>query len=113
MLPTSYTSFRPRLAATFHPIINASSGHGSASNVKAPANNESLASSSQTGTHVKEISNTNFLVSVQYDHYNSANLEVFDISEKGNAKKIYSLGEVSGCKSYITFCIFHHLCALV
>jgi hypothetical protein len=48
-------------------------------------------------THVKEIPNTKLLVSLHYGYYqNSANMEIFDISKKGKANKIYSLGEVSG-----------------
>ncbi len=49
-------------------------------------------------THVKEISNSKLLVSLQYDQNESVNLELFDISKKGKANKIYSLGEVSGSK---------------
>ena len=43
----------------------------------------------------EEIANTKFLVSIHYSYYNSANLEVFDISQKGQTKKIYSFEEVS------------------
>ncbi len=49
-----------------------------------------------TCTHVKEISNSSLLVSLHYNYLKSANMEIFDISKKGEAKKIYSLGEVSG-----------------
>ena len=45
---------------------------------------------------MKEIANTGFLVSVQHYPDWSANLEVFDVSRKGQAKKIYSFEEVSG-----------------
>ncbi len=45
-------------------------------------------------TLVKEIPNTNFLVSLHHNYKKSANLEIFDISKKGPAKKVYSLGEV-------------------
>ena len=45
-------------------------------------------------THVKEIANTGLLVSVHHTSRNSANLELFDVSRKGQAKKIYSFEEV-------------------
>ena len=51
-----------------------------------------------TWTHVKEIPNTNLLVSLHHNYLKSASMEVLDISKKGEAKKIYSLGEVSGGK---------------
>ena len=47
-------------------------------------------------THVKEISNTGLLVSVGYSVSKSANLEVFDVSRKGQVRKIFSFEEVSG-----------------
>ena len=46
-------------------------------------------------THMKEIPNAEFLVSVQHN-ITSANLEVFDVSRRGQAKKIYSFEEISG-----------------
>ena len=49
-------------------------------------------------THVKEIPNTKLLVSLHHNWENSANMEILDISKKGQAKKIYSLEEVSGGK---------------
>ncbi len=49
-------------------------------------------------THVKEIPNTKLLVSLNHNCKKSANMELFGISKKGEAKKIYSLGEVSGGK---------------
>ena len=49
-------------------------------------------------THVIEIANTGFLVSVHHCSGISANLEVFDVSRKGQAKKIYSFEEVGGCR---------------
>ncbi len=48
--------------------------------------------------HVKEIPNTKLLVSLHHYFAKSANMEIFDISKKGKANKIYSLGEVSGSK---------------
>lgn len=45
-------------------------------------------------SHVKEIANTGLLVSAQHKSYISAGLEVFDVSEKGKVKKIYSSEEV-------------------
>lgn len=47
-------------------------------------------------SHVKELSNTGFLVSLQHCCDRSANLEVFDVSQKGRSKKIYSFEEVYG-----------------
>ena len=47
-------------------------------------------------THVKEIANTRLLVSMQHVGSKSANLEVFDVSRKGQVRKIYSFEEVSG-----------------
>ena len=44
---------------------------------------------------MKEITNTGLLVSVSHSS-ESANLEVFDVSRKGQAKKIYSFEEVPG-----------------
>ena len=52
-------------------------------------------------THVKEIGNTGLLVSVHHCYNTSANLEVFDVSQKGQAQKIYSFEEVSGSKTSI------------
>ena len=51
---------------------------------------------SRCWTHVKEIANTGLLVSVHHCWSTSANLEVFDVSRKGQPKKIYSFDEVSG-----------------
>ena len=45
---------------------------------------------------MKEISNTKLLVSANHCWKTSANLEVFDVSRQGQAKKIYSFEEVSG-----------------
>ncbi len=47
---------------------------------------------------MKEIPNTKLIVSLHHICDEAANLEIFDISKKGQAKKIYSLGEISGCK---------------
>ena len=45
---------------------------------------------------MKEIPNTKLLVSLNHNSDKSANMSVFDISEKDQIKEIYSLGEVSG-----------------
>ena len=45
---------------------------------------------------MKEIANTKLLVSVNHCFDKSANLEVFDVSRKGQARKIYSFEEFSG-----------------
>ena len=50
---------------------------------------------------MKEIENTEFLVSIRHDSVKSANLEVFDVSRKGQPKKIYSAAEVSGSRVII------------
>ena len=47
-------------------------------------------------THVKEIANTGLLVSVRHSVGESANLEVFDVSQKGRVRKIYSFEEIPG-----------------
>ena len=47
---------------------------------------------------MKEITNTGLLVSVHHCYDKSANLEVFDVSRKGQTKKIYSATEVSGSR---------------
>ena len=52
-------------------------------------------------THVKEIANTRLLVSVHHNWRHSANLEVFDVSRKGQAKKIYKFEAVSGSRIII------------
>ena len=45
---------------------------------------------------MKEVANTGLLVSVHHSNDKSANLEVFDVSRKGQARRIYSFEEVSG-----------------
>ena len=52
----------------------------------------------QDWTHLRAISNTGLLVSVNHHSYASANLEVYDVSRKGQAKKIYTFEEVSGSR---------------
>ena len=52
-------------------------------------------------THVKEIANTGLLVSLHHNYNQSANLEVFDVSRKGQTKKIYSFEEISGSRIII------------
>ena len=47
-------------------------------------------------THVKEIQNTRYLVSLHHSYFKSANMEIFDISKKGQAKKIYTPETVFG-----------------
>ena len=54
-----------------------------------------------SNTHVKEIANAGLLVFVSHAWDEYANLEVFDVSRKGQAKKIYSFEEVSGSKSIV------------
>ena len=50
---------------------------------------------------MKEAANTGLLVSVNHCWNTSANLEVFDVSRKGQTKKIYSATEVSGSRIII------------
>ena len=52
-------------------------------------------------TRVKEIADTRLLVSVH--HATSANLAVFDVSRREQAKKIYSFEEVSDSRIIIRF----------
>ena len=47
-------------------------------------------------THIKEISNTNLIVTLNHNAEKSVSMEVLDTSNKREAKKIYSLEEVSG-----------------
>ena len=51
-------------------------------------------------THIRGIANTKLLVSLHHKWDKSANMEIFDISKKAQAKKIYTLGEVSGGKMF-------------
>lgn len=47
-------------------------------------------------THLKEITNTDLLISVSHSYLKSANMEVFDLSRKEQVNKIYSYEEVQG-----------------
>ena len=47
-------------------------------------------------THVKEIPKTPYLISLHHSSLRSANMRIFDISKKGEIKKIYSLGQLNG-----------------
>ena len=47
-------------------------------------------------SHVKMIPDTGLLVSLHHHWRKAAQLEVFDVSKKGLARKIYSFGEVFG-----------------
>ena len=51
--------------------------------------------------HVKEIPNTRYLVSLHHSYKNAAYMEIFDISKKGQAKKIYTHEKLSGGKNSI------------
>ena len=48
--------------------------------------------------HLKGIANTGLLVSVHHCYDRSANLEVFDVSLRGQEKKIFSFEEVVGSR---------------
>jgi hypothetical protein len=52
-------------------------------------------------THVKEISNTGLLVSLNQRYNKCAGLEIFDISQKQQVKKIFSFENVVGGKYYL------------
>lgn len=54
-------------------------------------------------THLKELANTSLLVSLHHSCYQSANLEVFDISQKGSPRKVYAFEEVLGSILLILF----------
>ena len=56
----------------------------------------SLSKDAYSWTHVKEIPNTRYLVSLHHAYETFANMEIFDISRKGQAKKIYSYEIVLG-----------------
>ena len=47
---------------------------------------------------MKEISGTKLLISLHHYYVRSANIEVFNLTKKGRAEKIYSFEEVCGCK---------------
>ena len=47
-------------------------------------------------THVKQIPNSNLLVSLHHCWDISANMEIFDIAQNGYVRKIYSFEETSG-----------------
>lgn len=47
-------------------------------------------------THLKEIPDKSLLVSLHHSAYASANLEIFELAQKGQAKKVYSFEEVRG-----------------
>ena len=51
---------------------------------------------------MKEIANTKLLVSVHHFYNKAANLKVFDVSWKGQAKEIYSFEEVSGGRNSLS-----------
>ena len=49
-------------------------------------------------THVKEISGTKLLISIQQNITTSANIEVFNLASKRRSEKVCSFDEVIGCK---------------
>ena len=56
---------------------------------------------------MKEITNAKLLVSVHHSWNKSASLKVFDVSRKGQVRKIYSFEEVPGGKIIVIFLIIH------
>ena len=59
---------------------------------------------------MKEIADTGLLVSVQQGFNKCSNLAVFDVSRKGQARKIYSFEEVSGGSSIVKV---HHIIFII
>mgnify|MGYP006950859711 CR=1 FL=1 len=47
---------------------------------------------------MREIPNTKLLVSLNFMNHEDARMEIFDISKKEKAQKIYTLAKSSGCK---------------
>lgn len=63
-------------------------------------------------THVRELSNTGYLVSAHHCHDTSANLEVFSVSQSKKFKKVYSFEEVSGGNIVIISLTIHSYLSL-
>ena len=61
---------------------------------------------------MKEIPNTRIIVSVNHCRHASANLEVFEVSLKGQARKIYSFEEVAGSNKATPSSILYSLSPL-
>ncbi len=51
-------------------------------------------------THIKDIPSSGLLVSLHHSVMKSANMEIFDISQRGKVKKVYSFEEVLGSKYF-------------
>ena len=56
--------------------------------------------------HVKEITNTGLLVSLSHAVEASANMQIFDISKKEKARKVFSFEEIEGGMLMIDFVSF-------
>lgn len=54
-------------------------------------------------SHVKEILNTRLLVSLHHCWNRSANMEIFEVSQKGKARKVYSFEEIKGGNNQISY----------
>jgi len=55
-------------------------------------------------THVKEISNTGYLVSLSQNPHLSAAMRIFDVSKKDSVRTVYSFEKIRGCKlGYLRF----------
>ena len=52
--------------------------------------------SNYSWTHLKEISGSKLLVSLHHSLYKCANIEVFNLTNKGSPEKIYQFDEVIG-----------------
>ena len=51
---------------------------------------------SYTWSHLREIPNTQLVVSLKHHYDKGANMKVFDISKKGKSRNIYTYEEVPG-----------------
>jgi hypothetical protein len=58
---------------------------------------------------IREIQGSQLLVSAHESRGKSASMEIFDLTKKGSAKKIYSFGEISGSEfsSSSSVCVTH------
>lgn len=54
-------------------------------------------------THIKEIPNTGLLVSLGHRWKTSAGMEIFDISKKGSARRVYAFEEIMGSEYFFLY----------
>lgn len=60
----------------------------------------------EQATHVKEITNTGLLVSLNHAFDVSANMQIFDVSKKEKVQKVFSFEEIEGGMLMIDFVSF-------